>query len=91
MESVLQSVCLVTIIFHLGTKASMGATEERRKLWESNPEVQKYILEKRQKAKLEEQKRDQEMAQRDESIKKRLMALEMKRREDYVRKIQLVS
>lgn len=74
-----------------GTKASMGATEERRKLWESNPEVQKYILEKRQKAKLEEQKRDQEMAQRDESIKKRLMALEMKRREDYKKKTLLAK
>ncbi|TRY63156.1 hypothetical protein TCAL_11660 [Tigriopus californicus] len=72
-----------------GTKSSMYASEERQKLWESNPEVQKYMVEKRLKAKHEEQKREKEMTQRDESIRKRLLALEMKRREDYKRVLLL--
>eukprot|EP00095_Tigriopus_kingsejongensis_P009069 maker-scaffold308_size214241-snap-gene-1.46 protein:Tk09069 transcript:maker-scaffold308_size214241-snap-gene-1.46-mRNA-1 annotation:"centrosome-associated protein 350-like" len=58
-----------------------------KKLRESDPEVQKYMLDKRKRTKLQELRLESEQSQRSKAIKQRLLALEMKRREEYRKSI----
>ena len=51
---------------------------------EDRDKVVKFMQLKKQKAKEQVKKQEEEMAKRKETIKQRLLALEMKRREHYV-------
>ena len=51
---------------------------------EDRDKVVKFMQLKKQKAKEQVKKQEEEMAKRKETIKQRLLALEMKRREQYV-------